>query len=330
MRYILVINSRSNSKMIGALDDAINSLSRIDPDLKTRIEMRFTEYPGHAADIAIELNEKFGNKVCVVACGGDGTAHEIANALAFRNTPLVCIPFGTGNDFVKTIMPKWKKWDLLHYLMNLDRLEYKPIDLIKIDCYDIIGRHLRNRSKYLINVASIGLDTEVQANAKAIVAAKDTAHNRRTAYLRSAVSSIFGKRGHNFTYEIELENGDVVKSDKDCYTLLSICNAKYYGDGFKSAPDADITDNIADVCVIEDVSLLRAMYLIILYRFGHHPGHKGVHMYRATSGIITSNDPSYQLGGNYDGEDFFGNRIRFEVYPDALPLGFFPENGFKG
>jgi hypothetical protein len=46
-------------------------------------------------------------------------------------------------------------------------------------------------------------------------------------------------------------------------------------------------------------------------------------MYRATSGIIRSSDPSTQLFGNYDGEDFFGSRVRFEISPNALNLGFF-------
>jgi hypothetical protein len=48
-------------------------------------------------------------------------------------------------------------------------------------------------------------------------------------------------------------------------------------------------------------------------------------MYKATSGIITTRDPSLQLFGNADGEDFFGNRIRFEVAPTALNLGFFED-----
>ncbi len=329
MRYILVINSRSKNKMAEKLDDAVNELSRIDPDLKMRIEMRFTEYPGHAADIATELNEQFGRKVCVIACGGDGTGHEIANALAFRNTPMMCLPFGTGNDFIKTVIPKWKKWSLLSLLRNLDKVTYKPVDLIKIDSYNVMGKHLQNWSRYMLNVASIGLDTKVQAKAKSMIAMKDTAFRRKTAYPRSAVTSVFGDRSNLFSYELELEDGSVIKSSSDKHTLISICNARYYGGGFTPAPDADVTDHVADICCVDDVKLPRALFLLGLYKKGKHPGHKGINMYRATSGIITSHDPSYQLIGNYDGEDFFGNRIRFEVFPEALEFGFFPEDGYK-
>ena len=68
---------------------------------------------------------------------------------------------------------------------------------------------------------------------------------------------------------------------------------------------------------------MKAISLILKYRSGKHEGKKGIHTYRATSGIITSGDASMQLCGNYDGEDFFGHRVRFEVCPAALNLGYF-------
>ncbi|HAW15198.1 MAG TPA: hypothetical protein DCW41_00640 [Clostridiales bacterium] len=329
MRYILIINSRSNPKMLESLDDAINMVSRTDPDLRSRIEMRFTDYPGHASDIAVEISEQFADKTMIVACGGDGTIHEIANALAFRKTPMTCIPFGTGNDFVKTILPTWKKWSFETLLSCLDDITIKTSDLIKIDSYDIMGTHLQNWSGYMNNVTSIGLDTEVQARAKAIVETKDTKFTRDTAYIRSAIPSIFGKRSHDFSYKLELEDGTFVESESDSHTLISICNGRFYGDGFCPAPGADISDGVADICVVEDVNIFKAMGLLLLYRYGKHEGRSGIKMYRATSGVISSKSPSCQLLGNYDGEDFFGNRIRFEVFPKALKLGVFPEDGYK-
>lgn len=329
MRYILIINSRSNPKSLAELEDAINYLESANTNLRDRIEMRYTEYGGHAADMALEISEQFGDRVVICACGGDGTIHEIINALAFRKTPVVPIPFGTGNDFVKTILPKWRKWKLKQLLLNLDNVKFKPIDLIKIDSYDVMGSHVSNWSNYVNNVASIGLDTEVQAKAKAIVLGKETPWNRKTAYIRSALSLITGKRAHSFKYKLELQSGETYESSTDKHTLISICNAKYYGDGFCPAPGADLTDGLANVCAIEDVSLARACFLLALYRFGKHEGHTGVVCYKATSGVITSTSPSFQLIGNYDGEDFFGHRVRFEVHPNALILGVFSADGYK-
>ena len=323
MRYILIINSRSNPADQQKLEDAIVDVTSNDPDLRSRMEFRYTEYRGHAADIALETDEKFKGQVAVVSCGGDGTLHEIANALAFRKTPVIPVPFGTGNDFVKTVLPSWKKWKIYDYLSRLGKVDYRPIDLIKLDSFDIMGNFIPGWSSYFINVASIGLDTKVQADAKAIVAENDTSYNRNTAYVRAAGRDLFGKRANKFSYKLELQDGGSAAGNDDAYTLISICNGRYYGDGFMPAPQAKADDGLADVCAVEDVGTAKAVSLILKYRSGKHEGKSGIHMYKATSGIITSREPSLQLCGNADGEDFFGNRVRFEVSPGALNLGFY-------
>ncbi len=323
MRYILVINSRNNKTSHKKLEDAIVRVASQNPDLRSRMELRYTEYPGNAADIALDTDERFKGQTAIVSCGGDGTIHEISNALAFRKTPMIPVPFGTGNDFVKTVHPAARKWKIEDYLLNLDNAVYKPIDLIKIDSFDLMGNFIPQWSSYVNNVASIGLDTKVQADAKAMVEMHDTPHMRNTAYIKSALKNLFGQRENRFTYKLELEDGTTVAGETDSYTLISICNGKYYGGGFMPAPGASVDNGVANICVVDHVGTLKAINLIIKYRFGKHEGKDGIHTYRATSGIITSRDPSLQLLGNSDGEDFFGNRIRFEVSPSALNVGCF-------
>jgi len=323
MRFILIINSKNNPKNQKKLEDAIARLAVENPDLRSRIELRYTEYAGHAADIAIEIDNKFKGSVAVVSCGGDGTIHEIANALAYRKTPVVAVPFGTGNDFVKTVNPEWRKMKLEDYLLRLDEVVFMPITLIKIDSFDAMGNYVQAWSSYFDNVTSIGLDTKVQSDAKALVAAKNTNFTRSTAYIRAAIKNLFGLRSSEFQYTLDLADGTTVTGQNHSYTLLSICNGKYYGDGFTPAPDADLMDGLARVCVIDNVTTFNAIKLIVAYRFGKHIGKRGVHYYEATSGVITSYDSSLQLFGNFDGEDFFGNRVRFETCPGALKLGFY-------
>ena len=112
MRYILVINSRNNKTNNKKFEDAVLRIFQENSELRSRMELKYTEYPGHAYDVAMEASTKYKGSVAVVTVGGDGTIHEVANALAFRQTPLIAIPFGTGNDFVKTVHPSWKKWSL--------------------------------------------------------------------------------------------------------------------------------------------------------------------------------------------------------------------------
>ena len=318
-RYIFIISGRADQKSLKTLERA---LEMIPADERAHFEFRYTEYSGHAGDIAAEISEKYGSRVTVVSCGGDGTINEVCNALAFTNTPLICLPFGTGNDLSKTIFGH-KTPDLKTSLESLDTFKPHKIDLIRIDSYDAMGNHLAMWSRYCINVASIGLDTKVQAAAKAMVLAKpNSSFVRKTAYPRCALKGIMKNRASNFSYKLELESGETYQSSSSVNTLISLCNGKYYGDGFCPAPEAKLDDGIIDVCSVDDVPFGRAVSLILKYRSGRHKGQPGIHMFRTTSGIITSTDPSYQLQGNYDGEDFFGHRIRFEVCPDALMMCF--------
>lgn len=323
MRYIFIINSLANAKYLKALDDAIAS---VNSDLRLRIEIRYTEYTGHAKDIAAEVSDRFGDSVAIVACGGDGTVHEIVNALVYRNTPMIVLPMGTGNDFVRSVFPFKECNDLKYMLSKLDKIAFYPIDLVRMDSYDILGTHLSNWSSYADNIASIGLDTVVQAEAKAVVRAKNNWFNIKTAYLRAAVRAIVHRSSFKFDYCLELSNGEVFESKNQEHTLIAICNGQYYGNGFHPAPNALLDDGIIDVCVVDKVNFFRAAYLLTLYKFGRHIGKSGIHTYQCTSGTITCHDKTHQLLGNYDGEDFFGQRIRFEVFPAALKVGFLENN----
>lgn len=319
MRYIFIINSLSKSNYLKNLNEAI---AAVDSELRLRIELKFTEYPGHAKDMAVEVAEKFGSNVAIVVCGGDGTVHEVANALVHRNTPLIVFPFGTGNDFVRSIFPFSNRNNIKYMLENLDNMAFYPIDLIRIDSYDILGAHLSNWSSYCNNIASIGLDTVVQAKAKARVRARNNWFNSKTSYIFSALNAVFHCRSFKLAYQLELCNGEIIESTNDEFTLISICNGQYYGNGFRPAPNAVLDDGVIDVCVVDKVSVFKAFYLLALYKLGKHEGKNGIHTYKCTSGTITSGAESYQILGNYDGEDFYGHRIRFEVFQGALTVGF--------
>ena len=50
-------------------------------------EIRITEYPGHAAEIARSL---CGDECRIYACGGDGTLNEVVNGVFRGGCPLPC------------------------------------------------------------------------------------------------------------------------------------------------------------------------------------------------------------------------------------------------
>ena len=59
------------------------------------VEIRFTEYSGHASEIATAA--KNTGVDIVVAVGGDGTINEVARSVIDSRTALGIIPCGSGN-----------------------------------------------------------------------------------------------------------------------------------------------------------------------------------------------------------------------------------------
>ena len=57
-----------------------------------------TDRPGGAGDMARALAET-GGELRFYACGGDGTAHEVAGGIAgYENAAMTVIPTGTGME----------------------------------------------------------------------------------------------------------------------------------------------------------------------------------------------------------------------------------------
>ena len=63
-------------------------------------ELYITERVGHASEIAYSLCNRTDIQV-MVACGGDGTVHEVSSGLRGSKIPLAIIPAGTGNDVAR-------------------------------------------------------------------------------------------------------------------------------------------------------------------------------------------------------------------------------------
>lgn len=98
MKYVFIENPIAGNKSRQMLFKQVQSAFRLIDD---EMIIEETAYRGHAKQIAADYAAKYGEECVIVCCGGDGTVHEIANGLAHTKTPLMILPFGTGNDFAK-------------------------------------------------------------------------------------------------------------------------------------------------------------------------------------------------------------------------------------
>ena len=321
MQYIFIVNSNIHKRRKKGLEKAVAALPS---DLRNKSKIVYTERANHAEELAVTYAEKYGSECIIFACGGDGTIHEIANALAFRNSPMGIIPLGTGNDFARTIYPKDIYKKPLEILKHLSEPNIRPIDLLRIDSYDMMGNHIPMWSRYCLNVASMGLDTQVQARAKRIAAKHPKSLLfRNNAYPIAARRTLLGGWSFKMDYSIELTSGEMIEKKNVRYSLVSICNGRYYGGGYCPAPDASLDDGALEVCLVDHMSRAKALSKLTQYKKGKHVGQPGFTTFHSTSGVFSSHDSNLQLQGNYDGEDFFGHKVRYEIVPNAIQLATF-------
>lgn len=313
MKYIFIENPIAGNKDRQMLFKQVQSAFRMIDD---EMIIEETHYRGHAKEIAAQYAEKYGDECVIVSCGGDGTVHEIANGIAHTQTPLMILPFGTGNDFAKKIY-KTKKIDASKVVkafgLHNGKIKYKimPIDLIDYN------------GEKCINVMSYGLDTKVETIGRKI--AGKIKFLGQQAYNIAIVPSVLQSMRYQINFELDCvdREGTPYKWSQapSDYTLFAICNASYYGGGFCPAPNSRLDDGLLDFCKVDAINLMEVLPLIPKYSEGtaNEEATDKIHTGYLTGGRIWSTDGSALLG-NCDGENFDYSEVVFKIEPKALKL----------
>lgn len=255
MKHVFIINPTSGK---GKHEKLIYDIQEVFK--KEDFEIIFTEYKGHAKEIANIYASKY-QKINIYACGGDGTLNEVVNGIyEYKHVKLGVLPIGTGNDFVRSL-DGYKIEDMLNVKGYLSATERK-CDVLKID------------DRVAINAVNFGFDVEVARNANKFKALPFM--NGVLPYVFSVFYCFFSSLTHYFEIWI-----DDKKIEKDGYIFVVGANGRYYGGGFQPTPDAKFDDGYIDVCLIKTVSRLKILRFAGKYRKGTHVTHKEcVSMYR--------------------------------------------------
>ena len=247
-------------------------------------EVRFTEYPGHATEIARETSADI-----VVAVGGDGTVNEVARGLVGTDKILGIVPCGSGDGLALhlKIGRGFRK-----ALRIIEKGKTAPLDYGTID-----GRPF-------FSVCGVGLD--------AIVSERFAKAGRRglSTYIREAFRTWKGFVPDN--YRIRLD-GSVMDLDA---VLVTIGNSNQWGNGAKVTPLARTDDGELDVTIVETFRSIEIPLLAWRLMTGTFDRSRRGMCFRARNIEIERNS-----GGpaHFDG-DFFGagEKIAISLAPDRL------------
>lgn len=253
-------------------------------------EIKYTNGPRDAEKIARKAEKEGYERLVVLA--GDGTLNEVINGIDGLNVAVGVIPGGSGNDFIRIINPH----------TDIDEIIYDNIfgDIIEVDvaaCND----------RKFINIASVGLDAEIAAGTETM----KKYFSGSKAYLASVIKTLFTYKGQKMHISI-----DGMEIEKEVL-LCAIANGKYYGGGIMPAPDADIHDQLLDICIVNRFPLLKEFILLPRYLKGKHKGLKGVTFTRGKRIEIIS---PRQMTVNFDGEVFKNDRVVFQLLDQPVKI----------
>ena len=200
---------------------------RLDKE-KFDYELCFTEYAGHAAEIA---GGCAGKKDAVVAVGGDGTVNEVARSLVHTSTALGIIPCGSGNGRARHLclpMETKKAIDIIN-ACKIEEFDYGVINGLPFFC-----------------TCGMGFD--------AFISLKFAEAGKRgpITYVENVLKE--GLKYKPETYEVEDDTG----THRHKAFLIACANASQYGNNAYIAPGATMKDGEMDVIIMEPFDALEA------------------------------------------------------------------------
>ena len=182
----------------------------------------FTEYPGHAAELAREATNYGG----LAVVGGDGTLFEILKGLDLNRQRIAIIPTGRGNSLARDL-------GLLRQHANTDVINCSDplyIDLLEVTFKDIHGLERQDLSASTI---SLGYPTTVARAARRF-------HGLGQFCYAAAAASV---RPVSRIVEISCEHG---RAQRKCLKGIIANNTRYIAN-FLAFPKASCCDGYFDL-----------------------------------------------------------------------------------
>jgi diacylglycerol kinase (ATP) len=243
-------------------------------------------YPTHAIELAQKAVED-GYEL-VIAGGGDGTVHEVVNAIMEfpkeKRPALGVLPLGSGNDF--------------SYSAGMDPDPAKALRQIftGTESWVDIGKveDDRGRTEYFDNTVGIGFDAIVTIHSHKMPWVRGL-----TMYVLAVLKTIF--LNHNpLGVDITMD-GD--KKFQERLIMFTLCNGGREGGGFHLYPEAKIGDGIFNYITVPNVSRMMMLRFIPMFMSGSHLNHPKV-KFGDFKDLVVESDSAMFI--HIDGEVFSG------------------------
>jgi diacylglycerol kinase (ATP) len=235
------------------------------------------------------LNQSFD---VVVACGGDGTVNAVATSLAHTNIALGILPLGSGNGLARS----------LGYSMDIS-------EALKFVCEEKItsidGNNINGYMSFC--AAGIGFDAHVSH-----LFANSQTRGLKT-YISLAMKAYFNYPNKHYKIDVD---GKTLHEDA---FLITLANAKQYGNNAYIAPDADMQDGLAEIVLLKKFPLIYAPIAAI--RLFNKTIYNSKYIKKISGKNISVQIETADTAIHADGEPYLSNMpIIIKVVPKCLKV----------
>lgn len=288
-RFLCTINPQSGTHKARKM---MESLRKDFPnDVFITLESKSAGYFSRFIDKTILTNID-----AVLVLGGDGTMHDVVNALHINNAldiPVLLFPAGSGNAFNHD-------FDSLTYQKAASRLRQfrvLPIDLMKIE--------MDGHAYVSFNMIGWGLINDISR------LSEEMRWVGPMRYTLSALIQMLPNPSSKLRVKIDADNYE------DYFSFILILNTKHTGKGMKMAPMADLQDGLMDVLLVRKTQLINLVKLFPKIYSGKHIKSKLVE-YRQVKQIEIESEFSQNL--TIDGEIKGSTPFKVSILPEKLKI----------
>lgn len=207
----------------------------------------------------------------IYLCGGDGSVHEVTNLLVGSAVGFAVLPTGSGNDFSRNFYTKAQDFSLANCL----KAQPERLDILSTSW------------EHCVNVLSLAYDVAITVMANLFK--EKYAFLGGYSYYLAVLRALFLEKSYDMAFELEVVSETGI--ERQCFekkvTLVALCNGAFYGNGFVPSPHSQVQDGVAELCVVDALTLPEFFSLIGRYKKGTHLNHPKVHMYAVKSGKIS-------------------------------------------
>lgn len=254
-----------------------------------------------APELELSVQDAISRKCQVlIAMGGDGTFHTLANAAFGADVLLGVFPVGGGNDFAAALgLPD----DPLKSAEAILRGAPRFVDLARV-------RTSEGRTRLYAGGGGIGLDARAMHFASGAYR-----HLRgRWRYIASALRALVGFVP--LEVRVDFPESDLIPHEAKVL-LAAVLNSPTYGAGLRLAPGATLNDGSLHVVLIEDFGAFEILRLLPQLIGSGELRTPRVKRWQATKVKLTTRNLSLFHG---DGEIIGSTPVEIEVVPRAIQV----------